>query len=121
MIQKHVPRWIDSIVWSPKSKPRKNKRRRWPELVPELGSQRQNDRDRETEERFNRLLGPGKDSKEGDIDSRLAALKAKQLPAKSGQLGALLPLAARHHRKLQTALAFQIQVSGQRQRRCTHL
>ncbi len=53
------------------------------ELVPELGSQRQNDRDRETEERFNRLLGPGKDSKESDIDSRLAALKAKQLPAKS--------------------------------------
>ena len=53
------------------------------ELVPELGAQRQDDRDRATEERFNRLLGPAKDGKESDIDSRLAALKAKQLPAKS--------------------------------------
>ena len=53
------------------------------ELVPELGAQRQDDRDRATEERFNRLLGPGKDGKESDIESRLAALKAKQLPAKA--------------------------------------
>ena len=53
------------------------------ELVPELGAQRQDDRDRATEERFNRLLGPGKDGKESDIESQLAALKAKQLPAKA--------------------------------------
>jgi len=53
------------------------------ELVPELGVQRQDERDRATEERFNRLLGPAKDGKEGDIESRLAALKAKQLPAKA--------------------------------------
>ncbi len=52
------------------------------ELNPELGSVRQDERDRSTEERFNRLLGPG-GSKENDIEARLAAMKAKQLPAKA--------------------------------------
>jgi phage shock protein A len=55
------------------------------ELVPEIGAHRQDDRDRATEEKFNRLLGSGSESggKEGEIESRLAALKAKQLPPKS--------------------------------------
>lgn len=56
------------------------------ELLPEMGSQRQKDRDRATEERFDRLIAASSGEgggKESEIEARLAALKAKQLPPKS--------------------------------------
>lgn len=51
-------------------------------LDPELGAASQANRDSETQQRFDRLLGPGAaakggDPKSGDLDARLAALKAK--------------------------------------------